>query len=48
VPVIERRAVLTLMCWGAFTVGAVADQGSTKLELDLSEDTRFPETFTKR
>ncbi|BCA56931.1 hypothetical protein W02_40710 [Nitrospira sp. KM1] len=36
VPVIEGKALLNLTSWGAFTVGAVCDDG-TKLELDLSE-----------
>jgi len=48
VPVADGRAVLTLTCWGAFTVGAVADGGRTMLELDLAADTTFPETFTAR
>jgi hypothetical protein len=37
VPVIEGKAVLNLTSWGAFTVGAVCDDGATKLELDLSQ-----------
>jgi hypothetical protein len=36
VPVQQGVARLELIAWGAFTVGAEADQGRTKLELDLS------------
>ena len=37
-------ATLTILTWGAFTVGALADQGETALELDLSNhpDARDP------
>lgn len=41
-------AELNLKAWGAFTVGAVADDGQTKLELDLSELETAPEEFRKR
>lgn len=41
-------AAVVLYAWGAFTVGAVADRGSTKLELDLSEDASLPEPFRLR
>jgi hypothetical protein len=41
-------ARLTVLAWGAFTVGAVTDDGQTQLELDLSEDSRFPLLFRKR
>jgi len=41
-------AALKLLCWGAFTVGAVADGGETTLELDLATNRQFPETFTSR
>lgn len=37
VPVSQGEAVLNLTTWGAFTVGAVCDDGRTKLELDLSQ-----------
>jgi len=47
VPVRDGVARLSLMSYGAFTVGAVVDAGSTLLELDLSRDTRFPEVFRK-
>lgn len=36
-PVENGVASLTLVAWGAFTVGAVADNGATRLELDLAE-----------
>ena len=45
VDVTNGRATLRVSAYGAFTVGAVADKGSTKLELDLSEDPSFPERF---
>jgi hypothetical protein len=48
VPVVDGRAVLSVPCWGAFTVGAVADGGRTTLELDLAADSSFPKTFTER
>lgn len=35
VPVVNGEATLKLQAWGAFTLGAVADAGSTRLELDL-------------
>lgn len=40
-------AELDLKAWGAFTVGALADDGKTKLELDLSELETAPEEFRK-
>lgn len=41
-------AELNLKAWGAFTVGAIADGGQTKLELDLSELETAPEEFRSR
>lgn len=41
-------AKLALGAWGAFTVGAVADGGLTRLELDLSKDPSFPDRFRSR
>lgn len=38
VPVINGEAPLVLRAWGAFTVGAIADDGKTMLELDLASD----------
>jgi hypothetical protein len=38
-------ATLTLQCFGAFTVGVLADSGVTKLELDLSELPDAPHWF---
>ena len=37
-----------LLSYGAFTVGAVTDDGNTLLELDLAEDSGFPEKFRQR
>lgn len=48
VPVADGCAVLNVSCWGAFTVGAVADRGRTTLELDLAADTTFPKKFRER
>lgn len=42
------RAELQISAWGAFTVGAAADNGRTRLELDLSLDPTFPEAFRNR
>jgi hypothetical protein len=36
VQAIKGEATLILRAWGAFTVGAIADDGRTKLELDLA------------
>jgi hypothetical protein len=33
----NNKAELEVVAWGAFTVGVLADEGATKLELDLSE-----------
>jgi hypothetical protein len=41
-------AELNLKAWGAFTVGAVADDGQTKLELDLSTLESAPAAFRVR
>lgn len=41
-------AELNLKAWGAFTVGALADEGQTKLELDLSELPDAPAEFRSR
>jgi hypothetical protein len=41
-------AELTLTAWGAFTVGALADDGRTKLELDLAELATAPRVFKSR
>ena len=45
VSVVDGVATLDLLAYGAFTVGAVADDGETLLELDLSNDPRFPKRF---
>jgi len=41
-------ASLELESWGAFTVGALADEGRTRLELDLADDSNFPRKFRSR
>lgn len=41
-------AELTLTAWGAFTVGAIADSGATRLELDLAEIPGAPKKFVER
>jgi hypothetical protein len=41
-------AELALTAWGAFTVGAVADDGKTRLELDLAHLEGAPEEFRNR
>lgn len=42
------HATLTVLCWGAFTVGAVADDGRTSLELDLASLPEAPKAFLER
>ena len=44
----DGRAELRLKAWGAFTVGALADGGDTKLELDLSDLPNAPDDFRSR
>lgn len=46
--VVDGKAKLTEKAYGSFTVGVEADDGATKLELDLSEVEDFPEWFRKR
>lgn len=41
-------AELVLRAWGAFTVGVLADNGDTKLELDLAELQYAPRAFRER
>lgn len=45
VKVINGRAGLRLGAYGAFTVGMLADDGATRLELDLADDDSFPPRF---
>ncbi|HLK31329.1 MAG TPA: pYEATS domain-containing protein [Puia sp.] len=46
---LNNKAVLKLTkVYGAFTVGAEADDGQTLLELDLAQDASFPPTFRER
>ena len=42
------KAVFSDSAYGAFTVGAVSDDGNTLLELDLAEDRSFPKEFRER
>jgi hypothetical protein len=42
------RAELNLTAWGAFTVGALTDNGKTRLELDLAELEGAPAQFRSR
>jgi MinD-like ATPase involved in chromosome partitioning or flagellar assembly len=44
----DGRAMLDLQAWGAFTVGVIADEGATRLELDLAKDSGFPRVFRER
>lgn len=46
--VINGVAELKLQAWGAFTVGVEADNGSTKLELDLATIPNAPDLFKSR
>jgi hypothetical protein len=48
VAVIDGKATLELRAWGAFTVGAEADNGQTKLELDLAALKNAPRVFRNR
>jgi hypothetical protein len=48
VTVSDGRADLRVGAYGAFTVGAVADEGATKLELDLAEDPSAPKLFREQ
>jgi hypothetical protein len=44
----DGRAVLEVLAYGAFTVGAVGDAGTTRLELDLAELPDAPPLFRSR
>lgn len=48
VPVEGGVATLLIAAWGAFTVGALADDGATKLELDLSQESSAPADWRNR
>ncbi len=48
VKVVNGIAKLRISAWGAFTVGAVADGGATRLELDLAALPDAPKEFTSR
>jgi len=45
VEVRDGRAVLETVGWGAFTAGAVAEDGQTKLELDIAQLPGLPSPF---
>jgi len=44
----DDHAVLKFPAWGAFTIGASADDGRTRLELDLAQLPDAPELFRGR
>lgn len=44
----DNQAHLQFMAYGAFTVGALADGGNTKLELDLAKVSGAPKEFKAR
>lgn len=46
--VIQGEARLELIAWGAFTIGAEADDRATRLELDLADLPDAPLLFTSR
>jgi cellulose biosynthesis protein BcsQ len=48
IPAQDGKATLTLSAWGGFTAGAVADNGLTRLELNLAALSNLPEEFAKR
>lgn len=48
VHVVRGRAELNLKAWGAFTVGAIADDGKTLLELDLAKHPDAKEPWKMR
>ena len=45
---VDGAASLTLAGWGAFTVGVETDDGKTRLELDLSQESSLPQLFRDR
>jgi hypothetical protein len=45
VPVRKGQAVLEQWAYGAFTVGAIADGGETRLELNLATESHLPDWF---
>lgn len=46
-PVVNGRAKLDLVAWGAFTVGVEADEGETRLEIDLAQVDNAPAGFRR-
>ncbi|MFM2045586.1 MAG: hypothetical protein RLY86_4162 [Pseudomonadota bacterium] len=45
VPLVRGQGEVSLVCFGAFTVGVDIDDGWVRLELDLAEEKRLPEWF---
>ena len=45
---VNNQATLRLKAWGAFTVGALCDQGQCRLELDLAALENAPMEFRSR
>lgn len=41
----EGRAIIPVDAYGAFTAGVECDNGATRLELDLAEESALPESF---
>ncbi len=48
VPVVDGVASFEIVAWGAFTAGAIADDGQTKLELNLAKLPDAPAEFKNR
>ena len=48
VPAQDGVAKVEVQAYGAFTVGAAADHGATVLELDLAQNSAYPQTFRER
>lgn len=48
VPVVEGTARCEITSYGAFTVGALADDGATRLELDLALQSNLPVDWRQR
>lgn len=48
VPVVDGQATIAVTSWGAFTVGALVDQGETRLELDLAKHPEATEPWRSR
>ena len=42
------EARLTVLAWGAFTAGVIADRGQTRLQLNLADDTSLSREFREK